>query len=209
MNKKLTKVFRIAILVFVTITFLQGCGVVTSIPYDPIQFDKNNSENGLIIGSITFPNEKAKFNGYFIQITSKDSDKKIAQKNSTQIRFVPQQIIKMKHDGQLENGKTYLFVLERKAGNYDIPMLRLFSNYGYSTRDTSINGFNIPFTLKKGEIKYLGNIIFDESFSGNLHPVQMNNNFKRDIEAIKNIQPSVNWNEAINDENIKIEYSKI
>lgn len=208
MNKKSTKVFRISLLVFVTITFLQGCGVVTSIPYEPIQFDQNTSENGLIFGSITFPIEKAKFNGYFIQISNINSDKKIAEKNSTQIRFVPQQIIKMKHDGQLENGKTYLFVLERKAGNYEIPFLRLFTNYGYSTRDTSIKGFNLPFNLKKGEIKYLGNIQFDESMQSIIHPVQLSNNFKRDVEAIKTLQPSVNWSDAINDETIKIIYSK-
>jgi len=208
MKKKLKKICKLTLIIIVTISIFNSCGVVTSIPYEPIQFDKNTSENGLIFGSITFPNEKAKFNGYFIQISNTNSDKKIAEKNSTQIRFVPQQIIKMKHDGQLDNGKTYLFVLERKAGNYEIPFLRLFTNYGYSTRDTSINGFNLPFNLKKGEIKYLGNIQFDESMQSNIHPVQLNNNFKRDVEAIKGLQPSVNWSNAINDETIKIIYSK-
>ena len=208
MNKKLKKICKLGLIIIATISLFNSCGVVTSIPYEPIQFDKNTSENGIIFGSITFPNEKAKFNGYFIQISNTDPDKKIAQKNSTQIRFVPQQIIKMKHDGQLENGRTYLFVLERKAGNYEIPFLRLFSNYGYSTRDTSINGFNLPFNLKKGEIKYLGNIQLDESLKSTIHPVQLTNNFKRDLEAIKNLQPSVNWNDAINDETIKIIYSK-
>jgi hypothetical protein len=208
MKKKLNKICRLILMVIIIISIFNSCGVATSIPYEPIQFDQNTSENGLIFGSITFPNEKAKFNGYFIQISNTNPDKKIAQKNSTQIRFVPQQIIKMKHDGQLENGKTYLFVLERKAGNYEIPFLRLFSNYGYSTRDTSISGFDLPFDLKKGEIKYIGNIQFDESMQSNIHPVQLNNNFKRDVEAIKNLQPSVNWSDAINDETIKIIYSE-
>jgi hypothetical protein len=128
MKKKLNKICRLILIVIITISIFNSCGVVTSIPYEPIQFDQNTSENGVIFGSITFPNEKAKFNGYFIQISNTNPDKKIAQKNSTQIRFVPQQIIKMKHDGQLENGKTYLFVLEHKAGNYEIPFLRLFSS---------------------------------------------------------------------------------
>jgi hypothetical protein len=42
----------------------------------------------------------------------------------------------------------------------------------------------------------------------NIHPVQLNNNFKRDVEAIKNLQPSVNWSDAINDKTIKIIYSE-
>ena len=204
----LKKIPSLILVVIITISMFNRCGVVTSIPYEPIQFDKSTSENGLIFGSITFPSEKAKFNGYFIQISNTNPDKKISQKNSTQIRFVPQQIIRMKHDGQLENGKTYLFVLERKAGNYEIPFLRLFTNYGYSTRDTSINGFNLPFELKKGEIKYIGNIKLDESLQSNIHPVQLSNNFARDVEAIRKLQPSVNWNDAINDETLKIIYSK-
>ena len=204
----LKKIPSLILVVIITISMFNRCGVVTSIPYEPIQFDKSTSENGLIFGSITFPTEKAKFNGYFIQISNTNPDKKISQKNSTQIRFVPQQIIRMKHDGQLENGKTYLFVLERKAGNYEIPFLRLFTNYGYSTRDTSINGFNLPFELKKGEIKYIGNIKLDESLQSNIHPVQLSNNFARDVEAIRKLQPSVNWNDAINDETLKIIYSK-
>lgn len=208
MNKKIIKASGIVILLIITITFFQSCGVVTSIPYEPMVFNQETTKNGLIFGSITFPNEKAKFNGYFIQIARKDTIKKIANKNSTEIRFIPEQIFKMKHDGQLENGKTYLFALERKEGKYNISGLRLFSNYGYSTRDAFINGFNIPFEVKKGEIIYIGNITFDENMSTNEHPVKMNKNLKRDIDAISKIQPSVNWSNAIDSENININYSK-
>ena len=110
-------------------------------PYEPIVFRKETTKNGLIFGSITFPNEKAKFNGYFLKIVMNDSIKKVSDKNSIEIRFIPEQILKMKHDGQLENGKTYLFVLERREGKYIIPGINLFNNYGYSTRSTFIDRF--------------------------------------------------------------------
>jgi hypothetical protein len=51
----------------------------------------------------------------------KDSIKKVSDKNSIEIPFIPEQILKMKHDGQLENGKTYLFALERRKNKYVIP----------------------------------------------------------------------------------------
>ena len=44
--------------------------------------------------------------------------------------------------------------------------------------------------------------------STNEHPVKINNNFKRDVDAIAKIQPSVDWRNAIDSENIKINYSK-
>ena len=193
--------------VFVTLLIFNRCGVVTSVPYEPIQFDSRTAENGIIFGSITFPNEKASYNGYFIHVANLDLDQKIAQKNSTQIRFMPKQIFKMKHSGQLDNGRTYLFILERKPGQYQIPFLRVFSNYGYSTRDASINGFNVPFELKKGEIKYIGNFQFDEKMQTANHPVQLGKDFKRDLEAIKTLQPNITWSRAINDETIKINYT--
>ena len=80
MKKELKKKCKLILIIIVTISTFNSCGVVTSIPYEPIQFDKNTSENGLIFGSISFPNEKAKFNGYFIQISNTNPDKKIAQK---------------------------------------------------------------------------------------------------------------------------------
>lgn len=202
LNDKLRIIF-----IFITIILAQSCGVVTSVPYEPIAFKKETTKNGLIFGSITFPNEKAQYNGYFIQMYRNDSIKKIANKNSIEIRFVPQQIFKMKHDGQLENGKTYLFTLEREEGNYNVSGLRLFNNYGYSTRESFIKNFNIRFDVKKGEIIYIGNIIFDESMLTDKHPVQLGKNLERDVEAIKILQPSVDWSRAIDNENIKINYS--
>ena len=67
--------------------------------------------------------------------------------------------------------------------------------------------FSIPFDVKKGEITYVGNIIFNEYANENDTLVSYKNNYEKDINAIKTIQPSVDWSRAINDINRKIEYN--
>lgn len=207
MKNKLIRVSGILIIVIAMVTFFQSCAVA-ALSSEPMNFNRQTSQNGMLIGSITFPKEKAKFNGYFIRIAGKDIDEKKAKKNSTEIQISPEQIWKMKHKGQLENGLTYLFAIERPEGKYEIPSIRLFTNSGIAIlQRTDYSGsFSIPFDIKKGEITYVGNIIFNEYVEKNDTLVKYKNNFERDIEAIKKIQPSVDWSKTINDLNRKIEY---
>ena len=208
MKNKLFKFIIPLIFILLTVFLIQSCAV-SALSSEPMRFRKETAENGLIIGSITFPKEKARFNGYFIRVSGKDSDEKIAKKNSTEIQISPEQIWKMKHKGELDNGLTYLFAIERPEGKYEIPSIRLFTNSGIAAlQRTNYSGsFSIPFDVKKGEITYVGNIIFNEYADENDTLVSYKNNFEKDINAIKSIQPSVDWSKAVNDENRKIEYN--
>lgn len=205
---KLFKIIIISVVLLFTIILAQSCAV-TALPKVPMKFQKELTENGLIIGSITFPNEKAKFNGYFIRVNSIDSDEKTAKTNSTEIKIIPDQIWKMKHKGQLDNGLTYLFSIERPEGKYEFSSIRLFTNsVSQALQKTNYSdGFSILFDVKKGEITYVGNIIFNEYAYKNDTLVSYKNNYEKDIDAIKTIQPSVDWSKAINDVNRKIEYN--
>lgn len=208
MKNKLLKVLTFFVILFTTFILIQSCAV-SALSIEPMNFQKETAKNGLIVGSITFPKEKARFNSYFIRISGTDSDEKIAKKNSTEIQISPEQIWKMKHKGELDNGLTYLFAIERPEGEYEIPSIRLFSNSGFAAlQRTDYSGsFSIPFDVKKGEIVYVGNIIFNEYANEKDTLVSYRNNFEKDINAMKRIQPSVNWSEAINDINRKIEYN--
>ena len=208
MKKKLIKIITLSVVLFSTIILVQSCAV-SGLSSEPMSFQKETTQNGLIIGSITFPKEKAKFNGYFIRVNAKDTDEKIAKKKSTEIQIIPEQIWKMKHKGQLDNGLTYLFAIERPEGKYEIPSIRLFTNSGIAAlQRTNYSGsFSIPFDVKKGEITYVGNIIFNEYANENDTLVLYKNNYEKDISAIKTIQPTVDWSKAINDMNRKIEYN--
>jgi hypothetical protein len=62
-----------------------------------------------------------------------------------------------------------------------------------------MKGFSIPFTLKKGQIRYVGNINFDEYAEKDKQLITYKNEFQKDFDAIKIIQPYVFWNNPIND----------
>ena len=209
MKNKLFKIIILSIILFSTIVLVQSCAV-SAVSSEPMKFNKETAKNGLIIGSITLPKEKARFNGYFISVKGKDSDEKIAKKNSTEIQISPEQVWKMKHKGQLNNGLTYLFAIERPEGKYEISSIRLFTNSGIAAlqRTNNLSSFSIPFDVNKGEITYVGNIIFNEYAGENDILFSYENNYERDINAIKIIQPTVDWSKAINDLDRKIEYSK-
>jgi hypothetical protein len=210
MKNKPFKIITLSIALLSTIILVQNCAVLP-LSSEPINFRKETAENGLIVGSITFPREFPRFNGYYISVIRKDNNKKISRKNSTEIEITPEQIWRDRHIGQLNNGLTYLFAIERQEGEYEISSIRLFTNSGNIAfqRTDYINNFSIPFDVKKGEITYVGNIIFNEYANKMDTVISYKNNYERDINALKKLQPTVDWNRAINDINRKVKYKTI
>ncbi len=208
MKNKTIKLLSISLLIVLSIIIVQSCAV-SGMSSEQMTFRPQTAQNGLIFGSITFPKEKAKFNGYFLEVSCKSTDEKIARKNGTEIHFSPEQIIKMKHKGELDNGLTYLFAIERPEGNYAISGLRLFTNSGIAVlqRNNNLNGFSIPFTVNKGEIIYVGNINFNEYGGENEKVITFQNNFEKDLAGIKKAQQYVYWDIAKNDTTRNISYS--
>jgi hypothetical protein len=153
---------------------------IPSMPIDQMTFKPKETKNGLIFRSITFPKSKAKFNGYFLKLNYKSNDSKLSKKNSTEIYFNPEQFFRMKHNGELDNGLTYLFAIERPEGDYEFCGIRLFENNGIQilNREYNLEGFSIPFSVKKGEISYVGNVNFNENDFENEKAVSYNNNFE-------------------------------
>lgn len=197
--------FLLSNLFFFALIFCLSTSVST-VSAQQLTFNPNKSGNGLIFGSLTFPKEKARFNGYFLQINFKSTDPKIARKNFKEVKFFPAQIIKMRHKGDLDNGLTYLFAIERPEGDYEITGIRLFSNSGFAVlqRNDNIGGLSIPFTVKKGEILYVGNIQFNEYAADNETVFNYQNNFEKDLTGIKIAEPYIYWDAAKNDDSIKI-----
>lgn len=199
MKRKLLKIITLSVVLISTLTIIQSCAV-SSLPSQTLTFNKETAENGLLVGSITFPQEKAKFNGYFFRLTGN---------TSAEFQIKPEQITKMKHKGQTDNGRTYFFIIERPEGKYEIPSVRLFGNSGMIAlqRTNYVGGFSIPYEIKKGEITYIGNINFNEYAEKGEKIVTLENKFERDIVEFKKLQPSIDWNTVKNDENRKIEYN--
>lgn len=206
-RNKTIKVVSIFFSFLVFILTIQSCAV-SGMSSSQMTFRPNTTSNGLIFGTITFPKEKAKFNSYSIRITYNSADKLEVRKNSTVIQISPEQIIKMRHKGELDNGLTYLFAIERPEGDYEISSIGLFSNSGIAVlqKHSGIGGFSIPFKVTKGEIIYVGNVLFNEYAQPKELVVSYKNNFENDLAAIKKAQKYVYWDEAKNDASIKILY---
>lgn len=192
MKNKLFKIIALSIVLFSSLVLVQSCAVA-SLTSEPLGFSKF-SEKGLLVGSVTFPTDIPNFNGYFFRLTNNTSQE--FQVNRSQ-------------SGQLDEGRTYLFAIERPVGSAEIPSVRLFNNSGMiaGQYDVRTGGFSIPYEIKKGEITYLGNITFNDYAKKGDTVVGLNNKFERDIEALRKIQPALDWNSVKNDQTKKIEYN--
>ena len=189
---KLLKGIISTIMLLVTFVSLQSCAVA-SLPVEQINFSKK-SEKGMLMGSVTFPTDKPRFQGYFFRLNEKATQEFQIDRSDL---------------GQLDSGKTYLFLIERPVGVSEISSVRLFHNSGFvaAQYDNQIGGFTIPYEIKKGEITYIGNITLNDYSKKGEVAVGYNNKFERDLEELKKLQPSIDWSTVKNDETRKIEYN--
>ena len=203
MRLKSSTRLTIVLLLFAIFNFSSYCSA-QRLPDEEFSFIKGSTENGFIFGSVTFPNEVMKYDAYFIEVAYVSLEKKLRRRNSNKIIINPTMFNK-KHIGELDGGRTYLFAVEKPVGNYSICWLRLstLKLMQYSSNDTNITGFSIPFTVNKGEIMYIGNININEYDLGCGQVINIKDEFERDKNAINNFPMNVNFNEAIKSE-IKI-----
>lgn len=192
MKSKVSKFTAATIILFSSLYVLHSCAVA-SLPVGPMTFSKA-SEKGLLVGSVTFPSNIPNFNGYFFRLTNNTSQEFQVNRNQS---------------GQLDEGRTYLFAIERPVGVSEIPSVRLFHNSIMiaGQYDVRTGGFSIPYEIKKGEITYIGNITFNDYAKKGDTVVGLNNKFERDIAALKKMQPTIDWDSAVNDKTRKITYN--
>jgi hypothetical protein len=180
------KYFSIAIILFIT----HSC-IPPRISETSLNFNKN-SQKGMVIGTVTFLNIKPKCNSYFPIFKSSNN-------KEYQLLIQPKVSFGEKHIGELDNGLTYLFALELDEDNYKFNSVRL-STIGYrgTINDYAFRGFEVPFSVKKGEITYLGNIVINEWAKKGEDLVFFSNKFERDLEEFKIKMPTVDFQNTIN-----------
>ncbi|WP_333877843.1 hypothetical protein, partial [Flavobacterium sp.] len=159
------------------------------------------TENGLIFGTITFPEEKMRFDNYNFSVNFNTNDTKLRRKYSNNLRIDPTMFVG-KHYGELDGGRTYLFVLEKPPGKYDIASLKftIFKLFDASPSFTTVTGFSIPFQVNKGEITYVGNIKVNEYAINSERIIAIEDQYERDKNALKNLYKMVNWDLALKSE---------
>jgi hypothetical protein len=184
------------ILLLSVCSMLLGCAT-SGIPIDKIAMPNKDEGYGIIFGSITFVKEKPNYNGYTIVVDNQMSEK---AKDDEWIILRPNQTFKASHAGELDNGRTYLFIRKIKIGKYKINNVRLFSNSGIAAlQNTKIdNSVEIDFNLEENKVIYVGNIVYDDWSKTQNKLIKIENNFERDKLFLSEKQNLIDWNNAQN-----------
>ena len=187
----------IAILLF-TFFYFSFNSYAQRLPEEPLRFHKNYTKNGLIFGNITFPNEKMRFDNYNLLLNCINLNQKLRKKNSNKIRIDSTMFIG-KHYRELQAGTTYLFVMEKETGQYDISSVKFttFKLFDHAPQYDYVSGFSIPFNISKGEITYIGEININEYALKSETVTTLTDQFERDKNAVKERFKMGNWDLAI------------
>lgn len=189
MKPNVTKICYLFIAVGV-ILVTQSC-VTRALDSKPIEFNAE-SQTGLIMGSVTFNEVQPRFESYYIYAQSLDNKKDV-----TEIFIDPETEGKIRHNGELNNGKTYLFVLEKNPGRYEINKIKFTStNAEASQKNVYHKDFSIPVEVKKGEITYIGELKIDEYGLDRASVLNIQDNFAHDVQGIRKKQPLIDWTRA-------------
>lgn len=150
----------------------------------PQSFSTTN-ENGMIVGSISFKNEKPIFNSYFIHYIG-EHIKTISGNKGINIK--PEQIAKMKFNPDFFDGDkaVYYFAITEPEGNYRFSNFKIVGNGGFVISTANIP-IDISFKTEKGKVKYLGEIYLDYNKSS----IKLNDEKKRDLEKLKEKFPNL------------------
>lgn len=175
---------------------MAGCSAAPSM--DAPENFTASSQTGLAIGTITFEGDVPKNDIYRFFYSPVSADKKFTSKNDGKIQILGRVDDERKYSGDFNNGKTYLFAIEREPGQY------AFTQYNYLTRKGptgmvySSNEFAIPFEVKKGEISYIGELTYIESAEKGTPRLIVTDFMTRDLPEFKQKFPNINWDTTVN-----------
>lgn len=177
-----------------------------AMPDEKMTFRPQIETEGIITGSITFPDTTAEFSLYGFYVSAISDDKKTSRKNSGEFYVKPDVYLKYRHEGQADQGRTYVFALKKPEGKYMINSVRLVTMGFGTSRSDALTGFEIPIDVKKGEITYVGNIIFNENAASGEKIISLGDTYTRDLKILQLLQPYVVWKMAVNNPNKEIIY---
>lgn len=185
--------FRISFfLTLISVVLFFGSCAITALPVEPIVFANKSDRQGLVVGSVTFKDQRARFGNYLLKVISKSPDPYLAKMNTFSIKIAPEKIWKVKHVGDKDGGLTYMFIYKKPIGNYEI------SNFIYSGQNLVYTfldniALNEEFTVSRGEITYLGNFYIDEYASEKGITIFLRDKKKEDFNFFKNKYPDIHW----------------
>lgn len=148
-------------------------------------------EGGVVIGSITFTADAPHNDIYRFFYGPVSGDKKFIRANSGKIEIKARENNQRAFGGDINNKKTYLFIIKGRPGNYAVNQYSYLDHIGYSGTVTASKKFMIPFEIKRGTTIYIGEINFNDDAVPGSPRIRMADNFERDLAAAKTRYPTV------------------
>lgn len=187
------------IILLITILVLTSCAPIKQSKLTTETSFNNKSENGLVIGTVTFvhPKKKSPYDKYRFHLTYENDNLEDVKANSSYFTVNVNQI-NGRFNGELNDSKTYPIVLEQKPGNYTFDGFWFFWNGGLVTNEfkNPVN-FNLPFVVEKAKITYIGNIIVNVKSTINPY-IEITNELNNNLSYFKNKYPNIDWNLVTN-----------
>lgn len=156
-----------------------------------------SAEKGIAIATLTFEGEKPVNDIYRFFYSAQNGDKAFKKRNAGKV------VINGREGGDTFNGdfnnkKTYLVVIEREPGTYAFTQYAYLDRIGSNGMVSSSKLFAIPFEIKKGEITYIGEMSYKDIAEKGSPRIYVADYFTRDLPEFKTKYPAVNWDKAVN-----------
>lgn len=157
-----------------------------------------SSEKGLAVGTITFEGDVPVNDIYRFFYNATSGDKKFKSANAGKIIIKGRNDNQSAFNGDFNNKKTYLFVIEREPGSYAFTQYSYLDHLGPTGAVSSSKEFAIPFEIKKGGITYLGELDYvDKAVKGSPR-IFVADYFSRDLEELRKKYPTLDWQKTEN-----------
>jgi hypothetical protein len=155
-------------------------------------------EKGVAIATITFEGDTPVNDIYRFFYNAQSGDKSFKKRNAGKILISGRENKGKGFNGDFNNKKSYLVVIEREPGSYAFTQYSYLDHLGSNGMVSSSKLFAIPFEIKKGEITYVGELDYKDVAEKGSARIFVADYFSRDLPEFKKKYPSVNWDAAIN-----------
>lgn len=172
-----------------------GCTTTTNTAA-PKEFNAASS-TGLAIGTITFEGDVPVNDIYRFFYEAQSGDKKFKKQNNGKIEIKGRENNQSAFNGDFNNKKSYIFVLELNPGSYAFTHYNYLDHIGANGMVNTSKEFAIPFDVAAGQISYVGELSYVDKAAPGTPRIYVSGYFERDIAEIKKKYPTLNFDNTL------------
>lgn len=153
---------------------------------------------GVVIGTITFVGDRPVNDIYRFFYSPVSGDKRFIKRNSGKILVKAREKNVSSFNGDYNDSKTYLFIIEAEPGEYAFNQYNYLDHIGYSGMVSFSEKFSIPFRIHAEKITYIGELSYNDLVQKGSPRIVVSDKMDRDLPWFKTKYPDVKWDTASN-----------